>query len=352
VHIWTNRPYEAMWDHLDFLAHPANVEGLLSGKIKSARPLVFGSEAVARRKAAQVAYSIRQGHEYFRAADSVSITTSPVLYYYGVLALSKALLVANSEALLLDDVKYHGLHSRPVRDEQRQYEGQPDSWSMEQEFANTRDGVFKELTRLIHGFSLPDGSTLKYGELLAVEPEISDLFNRYYGVRPRVQYLYEVDERSGPYQLTISPRTTDKDDFESRFPRFETDFQLQKGIKHGQALVYVSKPLLSTFPDYCGVYGASAGGRYLVGGVRCDSPEGKVERYFRPEVCDYANLFILSNCARYKQQFWVDIAEGKTVGAMGLISVYVNVARARFPNFILNQLFGEAFSFGAAGWLV
>ena len=176
MHTWTNRPYETMWDHLDFLAHPANVERLLTGQLQSMRELPFTNKAVATRKASQVAYSIRQGHEYFRAADSVSITTSPVLYYYGILSLSKALLVANTEKLLLDDIKYHGLYTRPTTDTQKCYSENPDNWSIEQEFANTREGVFKHLTWLIHGFELPDQSIIKYEDILAIEPETSGMF--------------------------------------------------------------------------------------------------------------------------------------------------------------------------------
>jgi hypothetical protein len=341
-----------MWDYLDFLAHPANVEGLLTGQIKSVRRLQCDNETVARRKAAQVAYSIRQGHEYFRAADSVSIATSPVLYYYGILSLSKALLVANSETLFLDDIKYHGLHTRPIKDTQRLYSENPDNWSMEQEFVNTSEGVFKQLTKLIHNFVLPDRSTIKYKDLLAVEPETSEMFQRYYSAPPRVQYLYQIDERTDPYVLTISPRTTDPHDFEGRFPQFKSDFRRQPGVKHSQALVYVSEPTLSAFPDYCGIYNPVPGGQYLIGGLRYETNLGQAERYFRPELCDYVNTFILSNCVRYKQEFWGKIIEGTTVGALGLISLYVSVARSRFPNFILNQLFAEEFSFGPAGRLM
>lgn len=351
MHIWTNRPYEAMWDHLDFLTHSANVERLLTQRLYSTGGLPPDSTAVLSRKAAQVAYSIRQGHDYFRAADSVSITTSPVLYFYGFLSLSKALLVAKCENLLLNDIRYHGLYTRPTTESQSRYSEAPDSWSIEREFANTREGVFKHLTRLIHNFEFPDRSTIEYKDLLEVEPETSGMFQQYYGALPRVQYIYDENEKNGPYQLSISVRTMDHDDFEQRFPQFKSDFRRQAGIKHGQALVYVLEPKITSFPDYCGIYHAAAGGRYLIGGLKYKGPQGQAERYFRPEVCDYVNMFILCNCARYKQEFWGEIVEGKT-GALGFISLYVSVARSRFPNFILNQLFGEEFSFGPAGRLV
>lgn len=352
MHTWTNRPYETMWDHLDFLTHPANVEQLLTRQLGPRAGLPYAGNTVVTRKAAQVAYSIRQGHEYFRAADSVSITTGPVLYYYGILSLSKALIVAKSENLLLDDIKYHGLHTRPTTDIQRSYSDNPENWSIEQEFANTNEGVFKHLTRLIHNYALPDQSTIEYKDLLEVEPETSEMYRQYYGSAARVQYLYDEKEQSNPYLLTICVRTTDQADFERRFPEFKSDFRRQPGLKHDQALEYVSESSVGAFPNYCGLYKAVAGGRYLIGGLKYAKGSGKAERYFRPEVCDFANMFILSNCVRYKQELWGKLIDGTTIGALGLISLYVSVARSRFPNFILNELFGEEFSFGPAGRLM
>lgn len=352
MHIWTNRPYEAMWDHLDFLTHSANVERLLEQQLYSTGGLSSDSKTVVRQKAAQIAYSVRQGHDYFRAADSVSIITSPVLYYYGILSLSKSLLVAKCENLFLNDIRYHGLYTRPTTGSQTSYYEDSSRWCIEREFANTGGGVFKHLTRLIHNFEFPDHSTIEYKDLLEVEPETSEMFRTYYGVLPKVEYLYDKNEKNDPYQLSVSVRTTDHEDFERRFPRFKSDFQRQAGIKHDQALVYVSDPKITSFPEYCGFYDAADGGRWLVGGLKYKHAQGQAERHFPPEVCDYVNMFILCNCARYRQELWGELVEGKTVGALGLISLYVGVVRSRFPNFILNQLFGEEFSFGPAGRLV
>ncbi|MFO0863511.1 MAG: YaaC family protein [Gemmataceae bacterium] len=43
------------------------------------------------KQAAQIAYSIRQGEEYFKAAEGVSAATRPLLLYYGAVNLSRAL---------------------------------------------------------------------------------------------------------------------------------------------------------------------------------------------------------------------------------------------------------------------
>ena len=118
---WTNQPYESMWNHLRVLQIPKNVEALLTGKMKSERQSFFESCELTSRKSHQIAYAIKQADEYFTAGDSVSIATSPLMYFYGMLALTKALLVANSEETLLEDIKYHGLYTRPITSDLRRY---------------------------------------------------------------------------------------------------------------------------------------------------------------------------------------------------------------------------------------
>ncbi|AKG53105.1 hypothetical protein DGWBC_0421 [Dehalogenimonas sp. WBC-2] len=352
MHIWTNRPYEAMWDHLDFLAQPANVKRLLMGEIDSKRSSPALAKSIAERKAPQVGYSIRQGHEYFKAADSVSIVTSPLLYYYGMLSLTKALLVANNESLFLENLKYHGLDTRPKNESQRIYCEDPSLWSIEEEYANINDGVFKELAKYVHRFNFPNDATIKYFDLLAIEPEISNMFQRYYHIEPRTQYLYTVEEQQDPYRLMISPSTNNFEQFEAKFPAFKADFERSKELKHGVAIEYSSKPdRVTKFPDYFGTYQTTAGGRYIVNGLRYEVDKIKTDRFLFPEVCDFITFFILSTCVRYKQEYWNRIIEGKDNGALGIIALYVNIARSRFPNFVLDQLFGERFSFGAGARL-
>ena len=90
---WTNRPYETMWDHLKIFCYKANVINLLKGKIESRRRFSYIDKDIIEKKSSQVAYSISQAYEYFKAADTVTINTSPLLYFYGMLSLAKALIV-------------------------------------------------------------------------------------------------------------------------------------------------------------------------------------------------------------------------------------------------------------------
>jgi len=75
-------------------------------------------------------------------------------------------------------------------------------------------------------------------------------------------------------------------------------------------------------------------------------------RYVDPSVVDYIAFYILSSCVRYKQDLWGTVIQGQESGVLGLIELYLSIATRRFPNIILNNLFGEKFSYGTPGYLV
>ena len=63
-------------------------------------------------------------------------------------------------------------------------------------------------------------------------------------------------------------------------------------------------------------------------------------------------MYILSMCVRYKQDFWGEIIQGEKNGIIGLIELYLSVVKRRFPNSILNLLFGYEFSYGSPSSLM
>ena len=346
---WTNRPYETMWNHLNLFSSKANAKSLLQGRMKSQRLWGYFDEALLEKKSSQLAYSISQAYEYFRAADTITVNTSPLLYFYGMLALAKALIVANNPNVLLHDIKYHGLHTRPINHALQNYAQDDTQWSIANEYAVTNAGVFKELTDLIHSFTFTDNiSIIKYKDILSVDPELSEFYGRYYDEPSRVHYLYDVKFLSDdPYRIELCPRTVDRNAFELLFPNFTNDFDFQEVIHH-QALRYTNKDHVSSLPDNIGIFRPIPGGRYLIGGLLFEENGNIISRYISPELCDYVNMFILSNCVRYKQEFWGKVVQGEHEGSLGLINLSISTAVMRFPNFILSQLLNEHVEYGTA----
>lgn len=351
----TNKPYEDMWNHLLLLKSEKNVVNLLSGKMQSSRSIIFSDEELINKKAKQISSSIAQAFEYYTAAATVSINTSPLLYYYGMLSLAKALVVANDETKFLETInKYHGLTDKPPKNYQAEeaYRADASQWALEKEFAFFKPGVFSELVNVAEGFKFPEGAIFHLGELLRSDPETQDIYERVFGHHSNTQYIYSLKEKDGLLQLC--PSTLDQDEFEAKFPMILNDFDLQAEPYHEQSLLYLSKNamLIKELPNYVGFYQPVAGGRYLIRGVPFQEYGKTKYRYIPIEIMDYVLMFILSRSVRYKQEFWQKTIQGESSGIIGLISMVISNSRFRYPNFILNHLFNEKFEYGITGRLV
>ena len=348
---WTNQPYESMWNHLKMLTYQANAKALLNGQLGSKRRFCVLEGNLLDKKSAQLAYSIKQAYQYYKAADLVSIDTSPLLYFYGMLSLSKALIVANHNTFLLDNIKYHGLFTRPITSNLNRYVTDDSNWCIEQEYAVTNDGVFKEFLKIVQDFSLPNDSIIRFKDVISIDPEMSNIYTKYYNEIPKIQYLYKVTKTNSI--IEIVPATKNQADFESRFPHITNDFELQPHLIDYLYLAYKSKSKMDKLPENIGVYYPFVGGKYLISSITYENNDiFYSDKYVIPVVGDYINMFILSNCVRYKQEFWGQIIDGSKTGAMAIINLFISIARNRFPNFILNYLFGEVFEYGTVGRLM
>lgn len=337
-----------MWNHLRLLKTPKNVEALLIGKMKSHRRLTFEESGLTTRKARQIAYAISQADEYFTAADAVSIATNPLIYFYGMLSLTKAAIIANNDKLLLEDIKYHGLFTRPTTEELKAYSENHEHWRMDTEYATTNDGVVNEFFNITHDSPLPKNSVIRFKDILKINPEIGEIYNRYYDEPPRFFPLYHSTINKEPFHIELNPATTSKEKFIQSFPDIENDFIIQDELLHGQALIIKNKEHLKSPPDYMGIYYPIPGGKFLISGLEYENNGETHKKYICPEVCDYIGMFILGDIVRYKQEFWGRTISGETDGSIALVNLFVSIAKARFPNFILNLIFNEEFKYAAS----
>jgi len=329
-----------------FLSKKNNARNLLSGELPSGRNVFYKETEVLDRKANQVSFGISQSFEYFRAADSVTIATRPLLYFYGMLSLAKSLIVANKNDFYLEDMKYHGFTQRPIDTELETYAKDPRAWKMEREYAVIHEGVSQHLVEVIGGFRFPDKAIITFKDILAVCPEIAQMYEFFYNEPSKTIYLYRFDTISkDPYKIEICPNETDEKEIFKRIPELAKDFDLNPHVLHSQARILTSRSLMK-FPDYLGIYSPPVGGRYIVGGLNFKAGSNYFSRYVAPPVADYIALYILSMCVRYKQDFWGSVIQGEKSGVLGLIELYMSVVKRRFPNAILNSLFGFEFSYG------
>lgn len=344
---WSENAKSDLWNHIKFFSNEYNCRKLLKGEIKGGRSIIYSDSPELERKVKQITMCLKQATEYFAAADGVSINTSPLLLFYGMLSLAKALIVSNKETIFLEDIQYHGLDTRPRTHELKTYHDNPILWTMEKEYAVTNNGVFKYLTEEMGNGVFEDGSVIRFKDILSICPEISNLFEKYYNEPAKVLYLYSYNKISNlPFKYRIAFSTNEKLDVYKRFPKFEEDFDVSHELLHEHAVEFTSHDL-SMEPDYFSLYNPLVGGKYVLSGLSFKLNDEFKSKVVNQVPVDYLAVFILSICVRYKQEFWGSIINGEKSGVLGLIEQYISVVRRRYPNFILNSLVGENFEYGS-----
>jgi hypothetical protein len=254
-----------------------------------------------------------------------------------MLSLAKAVIVANEPDTLLDNIKSHGLG----RDRSNT------STKMENQTAATSQGVFAHLSNVVQGFAYPKGAVIRIKDVFSISPELAQMYERYFDEPPRSVYSYGTKALSNnPFRLEVRTAGPDPQRVYRRIPELAVDFDLQPHPGVAGDLAFQSKDHVKESPGYFGLYDAVVAGNFLVGALPFLWNGVPTKRYLSPPLGDYIAMFILSNCVRYKQDLWGEVVQGRETGILGLIDLFLEVSKRRFPNFILDHLFGEHFGYG------
>ena len=339
--MWVNseQPNLDMWRHLKFLSFEENCKRLLKGEIKSNRKIYKIDDIALEKKSKQIAMCIKQAGEYFYAAEQVSINTSPLLFYYGMLSLAKALIITNIEGLFLEQLAYHGLTTKANTGNHNK---DSSLWKIEAEIAVVNDGVFKEFANIFNTV-LENKMIFKFKDLLSVDCENYQIYERFYNESSRVLLIQNnnINQNSGKHiQLTIHANS--KEEVYKHIPEMEKDFS--HIIQSQPPQMQFSGFSLNELPEYIHIV-RSNGFDYIIGSIDYELNGVIKKKCLNPIVTDYMIMYILSMCVRYKQDFWGDIIVGKQNGILGLLQLYIPVIKRNFPNKILNYLFNEQFTF-------
>lgn len=351
MHTWSENPKETMIQQLETLTFVDNCKRLLNGKIKSNRKLNSLDEKVLDKKAKEISFSIKQGIEFFKNAEEADISISPLLLYYGILSFSKAIIIANSETInSLDEIKYHGLTTRARNDKQDKQKSKKNHWSLLNEFANVNDGVMLELSKL-YNVGFKKGDVIKLKDTITFIPEISDIIEKLNIISSNVIQCYsEKRQKDNNISFGIYKRDENKIEKIIRELRFEYTKAPMHGSEHFVEYTRITKYNSRPF-DLFYQYNSATGGRYFVTKTRFLRNGKKLELLIPQIILDYINFFILSEQVRYHQDNWSKILSGKNNAIISVLKMYVNTTKRRFPNFVINELFNECFTYGTPTYL-
>ena len=114
--IVSENPYKEMWNQLYYFTDVGSVNRDIRERFK----LVKGEhKADTEKQAHQIAYTIMQADNYFKAAQEVDLSVKPNLIYYGMSSIANTVILYNNDGKFSLDYlrdkkkeKHHGLEDK------------------------------------------------------------------------------------------------------------------------------------------------------------------------------------------------------------------------------------------------
>ena len=276
--------------------------------------------------------SITQAYEYFSAAKSVTLNTSPLLYYYGV-----ANLMAGVFSLMADrtfDIGGHGLDFELPETRSR--------------FADliikTRweaTGAFRTFSEVLDVSSkMEGGQSWTLLEILGSIPELLPEFERCY-------------PNDKPYVIPVEVVKSEDSQFDrialSAVERFEDkDEMLQSVEDYSGAYLNAYKTNTYLVMRYCltakeiGIYSIS-GQKFLP----LVHAKGSTRVVLPTILYSFMGLYALGFVSRYRPQDWTPFVRQDDSGERSMLQRFVHTLARIVPNLVLNMLHQSRLSFVA-----
>lgn len=338
-------PWQKMWDHFLYFETEPTVIRFLSKRYEQLS-LDESHDELAKRNAHKMIYLSKQAREYFHSGISSSLLVRPLLLYYGMVNLAKMLILSfdpyyPSHTKLLA----HGITTRKVKKEDYHF--------LQDEVKLQKDGLLPHLMQLLTGQKRKDSYFVK--ELIALIPELRSTFHTLYQENVLMP-IYISDEfdtdtlRTSLFlPLTIlTHKGLSLQDFVEYVNQYNTSqdyftlgpvFERQNIFQlywHSAANVHVfdspsgfSNPLF--IRDLMGRYSF-----WL-------KPE---ERLMLPEVTIHLlAMYVLGMLCRYDGDLWGKMHFSFYSQDLYIIQEFIHISPRKYPNLILNLLFGEIYDF-------
>jgi len=313
-----------------------------------------------KKKAQHVADCIRQAEAYFETARTSDLSIKPLIIYYGMLDLVKALMLFGDNQLTLDDdtLKNEGLNSHGLTHGTRC----PNDVSIRDNVNNLLNEFcyisFGRNTNTVYSLlhecwstNKPTNSTkVVLGDLLSAHPSTWRSYAEHTSKMPR--YFKATDSfrtTANGYEHFIGFEGTFRFDtygytpipgnsnlfFTQQMPRLASSYT--NDTVYGP-YGYASKRIPTSLEEYQPVYRATTGGSYTMADPIPNMPLHPIE-------IEFLAMFILGSLARYAPQKWLKNVQYGGGGEMFVVEGIINSATVSFPKMILEELDNRTYTF-------
>jgi hypothetical protein len=316
-------PSSALWSYWRRFESPRNVEDLLA---RRGHTTIVGN-------ASSISFCVKQASDLYRSASNASLLTRPILLFYGMVALLKALALQESNPSTtsdeLDSIERsgHGLKlvewtaSKP--------------WSIEQEevVVNKQGrGFFSFMEQRLNNGSqeLPYGRTLTLRQLLACIPEVAQSYEDYFHEPSKVVASLRAQVYSGGFlrlNLNVPEPLMSVGEFFAVLPNLR-GYVEEPDFSYGGTDSFVLTPVRDP-RQIPGLLPASEGGFVLIPPLD--------DYMFSALSLHYLAMYALSIVSRYKVDKWGELLEGKQTGIGYLIQDFADSSVREFPRLVLEK---------------
>jgi hypothetical protein len=325
--IFTEDPDYEQWQMLSNFIYPSNIERFFEKR---------GIEKYDKELLELISGSILQAQEYFYANTLVSLNTSPLLLYYGVVNLLFAASILVSAKNV--HIENHGMKLETTTGKRlAETEFTP-------YFSTEHGGLFQFCTTFCPNINVSRYSSQGKWTLLEILGSIPELkldFETCYGTQSYVIPIQIVKNKSDYVErinlnefnnLDVLEELLKVDDFEKSYikPKLESDwFKYQH--------VFLRRR----------IGGRNISESSVFGQVFLQKSHSKQNhRITLPSIIYmYMGLFVLGYLSRYKPAIWIPFVRSDSTGEKQVIEKFLKICKRTLPNIVLNFIYETKFYF-------
>lgn len=339
--IKTNDPLRETWTYLRLFSNESYVSKLVKEeKIKD-----------------EIVSCIRQAEEIYNLAKSSSVLTKPILLFYGMQRLAKALIFLKNPEVDINDLRNHGLSGGGISDQIEKF------W--DNKITKTKKGIFPEFSRwttknnvlfqatiygeddthytnyFVHQSDISgflNSSEFKIYDLFSLVPELYDLFYIFKMENKLLihcHFAFRVHPDNKIDELLNIQKKLELDSLKTRFPSIGifTSFKEQPN----QFTISSKRIDEEIFPDP--LVETELNETYLIASPSNANNISDLNVH-------YVLMFLLNHIARYKTRLYTQMMSSKEKSEpITFIQKILEVTEHKFPKLILDQLLEEYFLF-------
>jgi hypothetical protein len=348
--IRTEQPYRKMWDMFSLFENEESARSILETRYQ-----VQGREDPVRDAylaTPKMIFNIKQAREYYRSAEQCETLTKPLLLYYGMVSLAKALILTKDPQYpSTTSVLKHGLTTRKLKRDDYQF--------IRDDVKVQKEGLFQTLHDFLLGVSLKNQDKYAMKDMLAAIPDIKSMYERLYG--PTSTSNLQIEKSQSHHHPSLQQSDTEND---IRYFLWKCDRSILQGSeKTKEEAIDLLTLNIDSDRFSCLEQVDPPGKLHLLRRLKHHQSEEhplifydlmgepylflpRLTHYQIPEMSiHFLIMFVLGMLCRYETERWGELILTFSSQDLVIINEFLSISMRKFPNLVLNSLFQETFYF-------